>query len=103
MATCRDFAARWQRASAGLQPRRSPVIGFFAAAAWNAAGISSPTPDRAVGSMQTKIPRQAALAGDRRSDRATLRWPDEQEPDRDDRRVSACVTVFGESSSSPAY
>ena len=58
---------------------------------------------RPAGSMHPGILRRTALSDNRRCDRATLRRPYEQEPDRDDGRVSACVTVLGESSSSPAY
>jgi hypothetical protein len=97
MTTCRDFATRRQRASAGLQPRRSPVIGSFAAVGWNAAGIPKPTRRRPAFSMNRSIPRQVALPGDYRSSRVTWHWWDEQRIATDVGEMSACLIVFTES------
>jgi hypothetical protein len=76
MTTCRDFAARRQRASAGLHRRRWPVIGSSAAAGWNAAGIRSLATRRPAVSRTAGIRRRAALQL-ARPDRAIWRWPDE--------------------------
>jgi hypothetical protein len=80
MTTCRVFAARRQWASAGLPPRRWPVIGSTARAGSNVTGRSRWTLRRSTISMSLSmsIARRAAFPDGRRSDRPTWRRSDEQ-------------------------
>jgi hypothetical protein len=77
MTTCRGFAARrLQPASAGLQPRCSPVTGSIAMAGWNAAGIPRPATRQPADSMTNGIRGRTARAPRHRPGRVAPRWPD---------------------------
>jgi hypothetical protein len=97
MTTCRVFAARRQRASVGLHPRRWPVIGSTARAGWNVAGRSRCTMYRSTISMSMSNARQAAFPDGRRSDRPTWRWSAEQGTTLAVGKVPACLIVFRKS------
>ena len=76
MTICRAFAARRQRASVGLHPRRWPVIGSFATAGLNAAGTPKPTAMRhSATSTITNGGRRAVSPGLNGVARASLGLP----------------------------
>src|SRR3984893_8331431 len=80
MTTRQAFATR-QRASVGVDPWHSPVIGSIAKVCWNAAGRPRlSTMRRSAASMNRNSVRHAAHPASRRCNRvaAVWRWPDKQ-------------------------